>query len=909
MFRTLRGLLSGAALVFLACTSFAQELPKNSVAFYIEPQLLPDALNAWAQQAGVQLVWRASATGTQQMAPRVFGHFTPRNALQSLLRGSGFTYSLVDGNTVAIRPESDVTTQRIALLERSVGFPDAAAARTADAQGIPSSGDRREEARLQVKEELEEVVVTGTHIRGTRDLPTPSLAVTAQDIQRAGFVTVQELLRTIPQNFAGVGADGGFSQGGSLLARSNTVAAAGIDLRGLGSQSTLVLVNGQRRAGVLSGRVVDISTIPLAAIERVEIVTGGRSAVYGSDAVAGVVNFVLRRRFDGAETQASYGFREDSGAEHVQVGQTFGQEYARGGFVAAYQYSRDGALDLQDTDSIVSPSAIGFIPREVDLSPNNRQHSGLLSGEFALTEGIQLYADGLYTSKKNDAVQDFSFPGVGDFDTDIDNSGSQYSASAGVRVELANDWRLDLSGGVSESENRQTYTSLFDGAGTPSVFSSRSNLSTAGIVADGTLLSVGGVDVRAALGAQWRDERLKDKDLLTGLPTSDAGRTVRSAFAEFQVPLVSDGDRPGLRRLELSLAGRLDRYQDFGSTFNPQFGVIWGPTQQLAIRSSYSKAFRAPDLFDLATNSGVYLYSRSDPMSPSGSSVVLQRAGGNNQLDAEHARTWSIGFDYDLPVASLARISASYFDIDYTNRLDYPAVGSDESLVLEREASFAALIDRNPDAAALAAILGGAAFFVNNSGVAFDPSTEDLLTAFPSLVVFDNRLNNVATERVQGFDLGIETGFDSGFGDLTFGLNGTYTRRHDRRLTTEGSLLELVNEVGKPVDFRFRANAGWQRGLYGVFAYANYVDHYRNPFTTPVSAMGSWATFDLSFRLDGTGVVKGGALDGFAATISVRNIFDKRAPEFPNNDFGVGYDTANASAEGRYVSVHLLKKW
>jgi outer membrane cobalamin receptor len=101
---------------------------------------------------------------------------------------------------------------------------------------------------------------------------------------------------------------------------------AGVNLRGLGSDATLVLVNGHRLSPTGAGNFVDISQIPVGAIDRIDVVTDGSSAIYGSDAVGGVVNIRLRNDFDGAETRLQYGSMADGGPDEYGVEQTFRSE-------------------------------------------------------------------------------------------------------------------------------------------------------------------------------------------------------------------------------------------------------------------------------------------------------------------------------------------------------------------------------------------------------------------------------------------------------------------------------------------------------------------------------------------------------------------------------------------------------
>src|SRR5262249_3745250 len=110
------------------------------------------------------------------------------------------------------------------------------------------------------------------------------------------------------------------------------------NLRGLGSDSTLVLINGQRAAVTGLQGSVDISAIPLAAIDRVEIVTDGASALYGSDAVGGVGNFILKSDYSGADTSAEVGYPTDGGAVSQRYGQLLGSRWDTGSALLAYQY-------------------------------------------------------------------------------------------------------------------------------------------------------------------------------------------------------------------------------------------------------------------------------------------------------------------------------------------------------------------------------------------------------------------------------------------------------------------------------------------------------------------------------------------------------------------------------------------
>jgi iron complex outermembrane recepter protein len=155
---------------------------------------------------------------------------------------------------------------------------------------------------------VETVVVTGSRIARGSDFESPSPVVTVdrESIERSGYNNLQQLMEKMPAN-----GNGAFSTRGNNQ-DSTANGAASISLRGLGADATLVLVNGRRVAisafaESITTNFVDINSIPVAAIERVEVLKDGSSAVYGSDAVAGVVNIILRRDFTGLETAVGYG--------------------------------------------------------------------------------------------------------------------------------------------------------------------------------------------------------------------------------------------------------------------------------------------------------------------------------------------------------------------------------------------------------------------------------------------------------------------------------------------------------------------------------------------------------------------------------------------------------------------------
>jgi outer membrane receptor protein involved in Fe transport len=189
---------------------------------------------------------------------------------------------------------------------------------------------------LPMEGTLEEVVVTGTRLpRADVDRAAPVTVVSREKIQSAGRASVGDLLQNLPEQTGGTNTQ--VNNGGDGSTR--------VDLRGLGSQRTLVLVNGRRHVagGTGANASVDLNTIPTQAIQRVEILKDGASAVYGSDALAGVVNIITRNDFQGSEVGAYSGISQRGDGLVYDLNFTTGQVTEKGNilFSAGYYQQRD----------------------------------------------------------------------------------------------------------------------------------------------------------------------------------------------------------------------------------------------------------------------------------------------------------------------------------------------------------------------------------------------------------------------------------------------------------------------------------------------------------------------------------------------------------------------------------------
>jgi outer membrane receptor protein involved in Fe transport len=234
-------------------------------------------------------------------------------------------------NQTKLNPDVLSSAVRMALSMSTVAAMAAAASVYAQDQAVSQGQSGRQ------SQTLETIVVTGSHIRRV-DLETsnPVVTISAQQIQSTGKLTLGDVIQALP-----------VMSGSVTNGRVNNGGGAGqslIGLRGLGPGRTLVLVDGQRVANftgsVSAGTGVDLNTIPAAAVERIEVLTDGASAVYGSDAIGGVINIILNSNYQGAQFSANYGISDRDDGARKGASFTFGQTSDKGSILAGVDYNK-----------------------------------------------------------------------------------------------------------------------------------------------------------------------------------------------------------------------------------------------------------------------------------------------------------------------------------------------------------------------------------------------------------------------------------------------------------------------------------------------------------------------------------------------------------------------------------------
>lgn len=985
-------LILGAMGATAAEPAFAQDIQQISderIEFDIAAQPLSSALSEFARQARVNALYFSDDL-RRLHSPQLRGSYTRQQALDLLLARSGYNGRISGGNLVLAQEQSSRPQQESA----------ASGAEAQTSTDERSSGDE------------EEIVVTGTRIRGAAPAGSHVITIDREEIDRTGRGTVQDVLQTLPQNFAG--SQNEATQEGTQNARSNFTYGSTVDLRGLGADATLTLVDGHRLAPAGVGGHIDISTIPLSAVERVEVLADGASAAYGADAVAGVVNIILRDDFDGAETGLRFGATSQGGASERAFYQLLGASWRTGQIMGAYEYRARDELNMRDrpflatadftdrggTDFRGTRSNPGNIIRigattvslpipegqdgtslsQSDLVtgqlnrneinelafflPRQEAQSFFVRGRQELTPSLELYGrvigserdvylereqlfanlivpesnyyrqlNGLFLGQGNLTVSYY----LGDDLGPIVNRAEirAWSGVGGLRYEVGDsDWVIDGSFAYAHSEeaifNENFYNSaaagpalasgnvatafnpFADGSNTPAsvltgltfdieTFNDAETI-VSQVQADGPLWRIWGGDIRLAVGIERRDERFEivRREVYPSGPVNqfiqDPGeRTIDALFAEVNVPLINaDNNVPLVHALTISASVRHEDASDYGDSTTPRFGVRWALTPNFALRASWGQSFKGPQ-FSQMLGDIVLSYATAtpaqDPLADNGSTGVLTVGGSNGDLRPETAENWTAGFDYSPSWANGLNLRATYFDIDFSDRIFSP--GNILS-VLANPVGYQSILFRDPSQALIDQYLALGA-----------PPTGSLPADGIELII-DRRLVNLSSQRIRGVDLSADTSFDTSWGEFGLFINASGMLEFEQVLIPGAAPVDMRNVVNGVIDWRFRAGINYQLNDWSLGATANYANGYRDTLSLPNRDVDSQTTWDL--RLARTW--RGQDSDGPALLMSLNviNAFDEDPP-FVNNPTGYAFDASNASPLGRVVSLELRQRW
>jgi iron complex outermembrane receptor protein len=220
---------------------------------------------------------------------------------------------------------------------------------------VPVAAQDRPEAENQAEDPAAtdqsdgEIVVTGSRLRGVAPVGSTVISIGREEIENSSAVTVDRMIKEIPQNFdLGVSENSRGQSGGS----GNITYGNSVNIHGLGPYATLVIIDGHRVTS--NSRSIDPSVLPSLGVERIEVVADGTSAIYGSDAVAGVVNVIPRRSLDGGEAFIRSGISEDGDFTEKVIGLAYGLQFSRGQIMIAGEHVERSNLSGDDRSFFVS---------------------------------------------------------------------------------------------------------------------------------------------------------------------------------------------------------------------------------------------------------------------------------------------------------------------------------------------------------------------------------------------------------------------------------------------------------------------------------------------------------------------------------------------------------------------------
>ena len=840
---------------------------------------LDDALNKLAAQSKLQIVYSPDLV-TGKKTKGISGQYTPAEALRRLLVETGLTWEAVNATTFVLRKAS------------APAPPPAPARNTDQARRSDASSEQ------QHVTDLEKLVVTGTRIRGAQP-SSPLVMITQEEMRLAGHNNLGDVIRALPQNFSGGQNPGVQSGAGGGAANQNITGGSSLNLRGLGPDATLTLLNGARLPYDGYVQATDVAVIPVAAIDRMEVLLDGASAIYGSDAVGGVANVVLKRNYDGAELTARYGQATDGGYEQTQVSVVVGQAWTTGGLLVAAETTSSGNVLAEQRDYLDYISH----PDQMTLYPKLAQDGVLISGHQKLGSRAELALDAFYTKRSttNLLLQPTTTISYG-------SDSSIYGISPSVLFSLPRDWSMRVHGFIGEDEaltSSLTYslaTGALQAVGSGLIYHNR--VEAAGAEFEGAMFALPGGDARLSFGGGWRKTEYAGRNRLTGA-TGSTGigmNSSRYVYSELYLPLINESQEiPFVNRLSLNGAVRHDNYDRFGGATTPKIGFLWNIAPSLDIRASWGKSFKAPTPTQQFGSNNVSLRAATAfgiPGVPN-TATVLIGGGGNPDLEPEQAEVITAGLVFRPSFLPGATLEMGWFDIDYSDRVVNPLPSSSAQWgQILGNPIYARFYVFNPTQAQQEEFIQSGSTFTNFAGAAYDPNNV--------VVIFSNQNHNASSQRVRGADFDFRYVVPARNGSWSFNAGGSWITDGQRELIEGLPVIDTAGVVSFPPKFKGRIGANWSRTGFSVGAIVNHLGGVRNTRIEPNPKGDSMTTLDLVFDYAADPSVFGGL--GF--NLSVMNAFNKQPPYIaPSQPYYVNYDSTNYSALGRTVSLAITKRF
>lgn len=825
---------------------------------------------------------------------------------------------------------------------------------------------------------LDLIEVTGSRIkRADLEGALPVTVITRQQLDVSGDISVSEYLRSTT-----------FNSFGSFRPQSGNSgqASAQVSLRGLGASRTLVLIDGRRApVAASSGVGQDLNAVPLAAVERIEILSDGASAIYGSDAIGGVINIITRKDYNGVQLSVGNSSPKREGGETEEGSVIFGISGDRGSLLAGASYSNRGIVFARDrawsntgasvySNNYTNPDGTFYSAPSGPTAGSSVVPGGCAEPAFSVVgircfydfslvaaDEAELRQDGFFARGSYNINDDWStylnttvnrvwsfgryapslaaafvpgsspnnpfpddlfvlhrFASLGTRDDTVDSNA--YDVLIGLQGRIG---PVDLDAGLRRNEFKAFSTGrnyvvipiaeAYIADGTYNLLNpsdndintlnamkatigreSRSLNEEVFAVASMDMFEMGGGTSSIAVGAEYRSEdyydqydSLSEAGVIGGSAGNSAagGRKVRAAYFEALFPIWDS--------FEATLAGRYDKYSDYGADFSPKVAFRWQPLDTLTIRGSYGEGFAAPSIPILSAQPSFAADFTTDPqtcvafgLTPqcndpvTGDTVTPQInawAIANPNLESETSKQVSLGAAWDA--TDWLNLSLDYYRIEIDNLI--AAISTDTIIACLDDPNFGSCppgLSNLP----LSSVTGlPYSQAVPNPqlglGLARDPAT--------GLVLYVQRgYANQGNLETAGYDLNVRTNFDlNSAGELRNQLQVSYVDEY----SFDGG----QNLAGIERTPRFRAVL---QNLYSIgdFTFAWNINHIdstgsRNalretPDPTLSLTLPSWTTHDiqLSWNAPWNGI--------FA--LGVTNIADKDPVLDPLDPTGRGYD-------------------
>jgi iron complex outermembrane receptor protein len=721
-----------AGLCAAATPAAAQD---QAVDFHIAVQPLDKALNALSEQSGVRVLYpydHVAGLTSRSLS----GRMPARQALERLIAHTPLRISLVQNGLIALSgPARPAETTPAAGLTKvgtdpvmTASAANVAVVAAAQVQAADPPPAATAPAAAGGSPAITEVTVTGVRgrPRTVMDSPTPIDVLGQGDLEKTGRVGVFQALETLVPSF-----NQPFRAGGGTA----TIISTG-GLRGLNPDQTLVLVNGKRRhktslinsvSSLYNGSVpADLDMLPTAGIDRIEVLRDGAAAQYGSDAIAGVINIILKDKPGGLLTSTAGQNMDRSDGKYVQVGGEYGFNATDKGFVTAFFNFKDqessNRANPVDPSIQIYPKINGQPdPREATVNrlitynygqlPQRAYDTGYNS-HYDVNDAVQLYSFGTYSWRRSDLNFTFRSPNSANtipqlypegFRPDLVILENDYEFAIGARGDV-HSWNWDLSStygynGARENVYQSENASL--GPASPTQFyvgmlQSSEWVNSLDLTRDFKLQTLG--DLQVSMGAQHRRETYQ---VSAGEPSSYAAGTYQiPAGQPFSGTLLATGAQaaPGFQPTDASFSSRnnyavytefgytpfqklfLDaavRYEDYddssGSTVIGKVTGRYELTPWLSLRAAVSNGFRAPALaqehyaasssqFRLVNNVLSLLQIKTLPVN-SPAAIAL----GAKPLTPETSRNYSVGFT--LSPISRFNVTVDAYQIDVDHRI------------------------------------------------------------------------------------------------------------------------------------------------------------------------------------------------------------------------------------------------